>query len=848
MKNRFSCLLVSAILIVALMFTSVFAVACNKDPGGSSGSDTGGGVINPEPPEPLVPTDPEDRELYTFDALTAKVSDMYMKDVIAGGSQAVSGSLDGFLIGDVYTEVINRALTAVEGKLPAGINLNAIGINVYRGNDGNWYRTYAEGKIQQVNSCLNDILNCKIDGSEPLTIDYNLYGEKTLAYIFLDYSEPFVNMDRNWLLNALFSSSPILSGAAYTTLNEAKTLLSGTAAEREAVIVKNFGGVSADSVVGAFVPDNVKSNKFVAATLGIKISDVNAIKTAATPADALKVLATAYKGIYLGDIFGIDETMPGYIREIHTMTLSGILTAAAEGTLNDYVLDCAGTLTLNKIIKAYLPADEAVKAQYETLYQEFKALFDTTLGDIIAISNGTTTTQEFVSEALTAAYAKVKDKVLYGSITIDGIVTGIQQNVAVDQTSGKITGFDILGFANYLTTNYGQDLDGLVVYNNITVGGILDAFKQAFVAGSDGTQTFSAEEFFRILEEAFTADLDGASGVIAGLDYATLKSMVTAWFTLEADGTYDLSGIANDLFDIVYNKYFVPAGFTKEALANYLNGILGTIINADNYTALVVGGLQKITGLTAAELDASFEALTGKTLTAALAEVKTAVDANPQTTVMAELVNFAYTYKEALVSLMLSGKNTDLSAIKTIIANNTVTDSLGNSTVNYLGVMCDVYTTYRAELMEYCKASVIGAGLDSYSQMLGYDVVEKLMFKAMDDNLAALRESPAALAVIAKEYTQNAMTVAIDYLQATVTAEGDSVLYTFTDSNGNVFDITANEVLDLLKASSYPDATATAKDEAIAALLGNAKVSTFMELIASLTQPALPAPTPTPAA
>lgn len=835
MKNRFSALLVSVLLVVTLLFTSVFAVACNKNPGDSSGSDTGSGVVKPEP-EP-EPTDPENRELYTFDALMTNVSDMYAKDLITGQSQA---ALEGFLIGDVYTEVINKALTAVEGKLPAGSNLAAMGINVYRGYDGNWYRTYAEGKVEQVNSCLNDILNCKIDGSETLTIDYNLYGEKTLAYIFLDYSEPLASMDRNWLLNMLFSSSPILGGVAYTTLNEAKTLLSGTQTEKEAIIVKNFGDVSASSIVGSFVPDNLKANKFVAATLGMKISDLNALKTATTQADAIKVLANVYKGIYLGDVFGVDETMPGYIREIHTMTVSGILTAAAEGTLSDYVLDYAGTLTLNKIIKAYLPTDEATQTKYEALYQEYKALFDTTLGELITIANNTTTPQEFLSGALADAYEKVKDKVIYGSITVGGIVTGIGQNVTVDQTTGAVTGFDILGFANYLTTNYGQDLNGVIVYGGVTLGGLLDAFKQSFVAGTDGAQTFSTTEFFRILEEAFSADLDGASNAVAGMDYATLKTMVTAWFTADANGAYDFNLIFSDLFEIVYNKCLAPAGYTKEALANYLNGILGGLITVDNYTAITTAALEKLSGLTATDLDAAFEALTGKTLTAALQEVKTAIDANPQTTVMAELLTFAYNYKEALVSLLAS-KSADFSAIQTIIANNTVTDDLGNSTVNYLGVMCDLYTTYRAQLIERCKTSALGAKLDTISRTLGYDVVEKLLFKAIDDNLAALRENPAMVAVIAQEYTQNAIVVAIDYLQATVTVE-DKVLYTFTDSNGNVFDITANEALNLLKALNDPSAQETAVNDALSALLGSAKVSTLMELFASLMAPTTPAP------
>lgn len=713
--KRLGYLLVSIMLIVSMAFTFVFSACTDTKPDDTGSSNTGTNIVKPEPEPPVLePTDPQDRTAYTLASLSEKVSDTYAKDWV--NQNQASASLQGFLIGDVYTEVVNKALTAIEGSLPAGINLNAMGINVYRGNDGNWYRVYAENVVE-VNSCLNGILNCKIDGSEKLTIDYSLYGEKTLAYIFFDYSEPLVNMDRNWLLKAVFSSSPLLSGIAYTTLNEAKTLYSGTQEERKAIIVKNFGEVSLSSLAGTFLPDTVKSNKFVAATLNVKISDIDAISSSATAQEALKTVAELYKGVSLGDVFGVSEGDAGYLREIHTMTVYGILNAAAEGTLKDYLLEYTSTLTLNKIIKAALPADEATQTKYEAFYAQYKAVLDTTVGDIAEIANKAVTVKEFLQKAFGDAYQKIKDVALVGSLTVGGMVDGITQNVITDE-NGAVSGFNTYGFVTYLLTGYKQDLDGAVIYNALTVGALVGVLQRSFTEDPDGNMTLDVTEFFRILEAEFAQDLDGASAVMANLTYAELKTKISALLSV------DLS----------------------------------------TYVAL----------------------------------------------------------------------------IDQYIKNNTVTDGQGGSTVNYLGALCDFYLDSQTQILNYLKTVLfVGVDFDSLNQQFGYDILDTLLFKGVRDNLDAVKQNPTtAISLVLTAYGQNIGMVLDDYMsmkgETSTPDTQDKVLFTYTANDGNVFDITAQELINLLKVYSDPTATKEAKKLALCELLGDAKVGTIIEALQQL--------------
>lgn len=453
MKRRFLLVIISVILA----FTTAFSVVACKgakddDPiltpsteSGSTdtGSSTGGGDDPiPTPPPVVDPNMPEERDDYTVSAIADNVYGLYIKDIIAQGSTAITGALDGMLFGDVYSAVIGKALESSSDLMP-GMNLNAFDVNVYRGVDGNWYK---ETSKTAVNGCLNEILNYKLDGTGELNINYALYGEKTLAYVFFEYSENAPSSDlKNGVLKALFAQSPLINGFAQTTVNEVKTLVEGTNAQREAILVKNFGAVTIGTFLNSLVSADQKNNKFVQVTLGITVKDVYDMKNASTTAEVYTKLSDIYKGVYLSEVFGVNEGDVGYIREIYTMTLGGIFNAAANGTVSDYVLDNVGNLTLDKIVKAYIPATNAeALAAYAKFYEANKTALDLSLNQVLtALQKGDAT-----ADAIRDLYANVKDQVIYGTITVDEIVHLVISNLTFGDTG--VTGFKYQNFAKTL--------------------------------------------------------------------------------------------------------------------------------------------------------------------------------------------------------------------------------------------------------------------------------------------------------------------------------------------------------------------------------------------------------------
>lgn len=465
MKRKFLLVIISVILA----FTTAFsAVACKgakgDDPSvtpstesGSTdtGSSTGGGDDPiPTPPPVVDPNAPEEREDYAVGAVADKVYGLYIKDIIAQGSTAITGALDGVLFGDVYSSVIGKALESSSNLVP-GMNLNAFDVNVYRGVDGNWYKEISK---TAVNSCLNEILNYKLDGTGELNINYALYGEKTLAYVFFEYSENAPSTDiKNTILKGIFAQSPLINGFAQTTVNEVKTLVEGTNAQREAVLVKNFGAVTIGTFLNSLVSENQKENKFVQVTLNITVKDVYDMKNASTMAEVYAKLSDVYKGVYLSEVFGVNEGDVGYIREIYTMTLGGIFKAAANGTVSDYVLDNVGDLTLDKIIKANISeTDTEALAAYAKFYEANKAALDLSLNKVLdALQKGDATT-----DAIKDLYANLKDQVVFGTVTIDEIAHLVISNLIFGDAG--VTGFNYEGFiksvyAMIKAQNAGQD-------------------------------------------------------------------------------------------------------------------------------------------------------------------------------------------------------------------------------------------------------------------------------------------------------------------------------------------------------------------------------------------------------
>lgn len=680
MKNKIIAIIVSVLLVVATVFTISFAGCKHKIPDSTSSSTPG----NEEPPIPVViPDDPEDRSQYTFDKLKTNIGNLYVNDII-NNPNVLTDNLQGFMLGDVFSEVMTTLITAAETALPVGINLEMLDLEVYRGNDGKWYRAQSKSKV---NGCLNNILNYKLDGTGELKIDYTLYGERTLAYIFFDYSpSDGSTYDRNWMLGKFFETSPMLNGIANTTLNELKTLLTGTTAQRSEIIVKNFGDVQIGTFFSMFVTDADRNNGFINASLKITIAQANSILTS-TPQESYLMLAEIYKNVYLADVFNIDETMPGYIREIHTMTLSGIFNGLANGTLKDYVLDCAGALTLNKIIRANLSQDPTLISRYETFYAKYRAMFDLTLADLINATTGATTPDQAMQNMFGKMYDSIKSTPINGTLTIDMLVSNIASSITYDDL-GNIVGIDLFGLVDKLLANNATDLDSVVVFETVTAKTLVENLKNSFTTDELGNQTFDVNTFFTNLETAVGDKVDGVSNVLVNMPYAQLKQMVTSWFTVEADGTYDMSKIITDIIEIAINKVLIPQGY-YDAFITWLTQTAGQQITADNFKQVITSMLENLSGEQGANLENIFQAQTGESLSAVLDEIAlklTDVNAN----VYAEVINFMRKYANAIITIASNNTTPNSSWLKDIIANNTTTDANGNAVVDYQAVMTQV--------------------------------------------------------------------------------------------------------------------------------------------------------------
>ena len=881
MKNRFFTILISVLLVISMLLTFAFSASCKRKPGDDSTGSTGTADVPPDPPVP-DPDTAEDRSAYTYQNALQNSYDVYLKDIVGDKNSALSTALKGYLLGDFYSLVINKMQGAIEGKLPAGIKLDAIGLSVYRGIDGNWYRPIRTNKKDpktdayvteniEVNACLNGILNYKLDSDEKLSINFSLYGEKSLGEILLDYTPSATDTDysRNWMIGIAIKSSPEVAGVMNMTLNELRTLLSDTAkkAEKEDVIVKRFGDVQlgASVLTGIatlekqiasgeqnIVTDiivailkQIRTNKFVTATAAITVKQYYEIKNAATDQERYGMLSTVYKGVLLGDVFGLDDTMTGYISEIHTMSLSGIFNAMAKGTLNEYVFRNIRGLTIDKVIEAYLREDETALANYKKIYNQYQRFFDLSVKDFVdAFDNIKDTTITFKDKVLQAMYDAVKGVPVVGNMKVEGVVEGIKAGI-VPKTDTAPDSFDVLQSLNYFDQNFADDLATVSVTETVNLSQLLKGVISSFVADKDGNYAFDFDKLTNYLETTFEGNLDGASQTIAGMNYAELKAMIQKWIGSGENGGVDYYVMAGDVVKIIYNKVLVPNGITEEALLTRLNSLLGGVITSDTCAIIVTKAVEEITGLSGAELDTAFNAEAGTTFTAVIEKMNADLNAGSISATTA-VYNFVKIYGKTVLSLA-SGNKSDFSAkIKTIVENNTSVDANGNKTVNYTGVACDLYAEYRSELIAYVKKAVASEiNGNKYGELtFDYDIVEFLYFKALDDNLAGLKAGTVTRAQVENAYIKNATKFMSDYIKAMAGTQEDKVLYTFTDSKGNVFDITVKEisaVMDEVLKARTGDGSADVKG-ALQNLLGDAKVCTLIELIDSLGNKQTPQP------
>lgn len=545
MKNRFLKIIISILLAVTVMATSLFAVSCRgKNDPDSSVTDTGGGTTEP-PVVPVDPDTPEDRSAYTLDTFTQKAYDVRAKDLlyVDGTASSKIDGLEGFVLGDLYNEVFDKLLAAAmeslaNSGLSFSITTDILNARLFRGVDGNWYRIiYREKTNAQVNSCLNAILNYKLDGSEKLNINYSLYGDKSLAYILFDYTDAAGGdpTDPNWMLGMALAASPLLNGVFKTTLNEYRTLLKSTDNDaRVKIILKNFGTVKLKEFASAFLSSDLKKNVFVKTTLDLTVQQAYDIMTASTDAEKFEQLAKIYKGITIANVFNVAETDKFYIGAIHSMTLEGLFTAMQNGkdATTEYLLGKTGELTVGEVVKACIALsfnniqDEAEKADkieaaytaYDAIYNSFKSLFDLTVNDVYGAVKGL------------PDYDDVKNTVIFGSFTVDSLINMVKSGLVYDETSNELKGYDLKNVMEFLLTNYESDLDAVVLYDTITLKNVVVTIKNSFTENEEtGVNEFTLNAFFTSLETEFSKEqLDAAAQALTAQDYETLKGLLTS--------------------------------------------------------------------------------------------------------------------------------------------------------------------------------------------------------------------------------------------------------------------------------------------------------------------------------
>lgn len=747
MKKKFSLILISVILAVAMLFTSV-ACSSKKDPdkdnppvtsgdSSSTGSNTGGDVVDPIEPIPSDPNTPEDRSEYSVGAVEDKIGSLYVKDLLFNGNESLSAALEGVLFGDVYGDVLDTALLLAASQIMPGynVNLDSFDFSVYRGIDGNWYKKNSKVRV---NGCLNEILNYKLDGTGTLDINYSLYGEKTLAEVFLDYSKNADTSDmKNYILSAIFEQSPVIKGFAYMTVNDVRTLANGTYEQKEAAIVKNFGNVKLSDIAELVGKDTGNADAFTKATLNLTVSEYFGIKNAETTEDALVKIAKVYKGVQLGDVFKITDGDIGYIKEFYTMTIGGLCGAAVEGTLSEYVLSYVGKLTLNEVLKAYVDNnDEQAKADYAEFYNAHKATLDLSINDVIeAYKNSTLDMAE-----LETIYNSIKDKVVYGTVTIDQIVQTVIKYVQTGNDA--VAGFDYKGFIQDVISSVKNDFDPNAVKNQVET--VVKEWLASKGVTSDAVTEYLKENYAQTITDIFET--------VSGKTGEALDAL------LEQIAGQNLDEILADVSKVVYDEAF--------EVSNALRGFV------DNYGDVLLELARQNS-----ELNEALNAAIGKDFNEVLNEVFEILQSE-SIDVSSILKGFVAYYEEVLVELALQHSGLD---IQPIIDRNTVTNADGTTTVNYEAVLAEIAKTYGKEMLDSLNNEVCKG-------------LEKLKL-----------------------------------------AEDKAIYSYVSDTDGNVFDITVNEVITVLQAAVKKAGGLDGDIQgAVSDLLGEVKVSTIEEIALDL--------------
>lgn len=118
--------------------------------------------------------------------------------------------------------------------------------------------------------------------------------------------------------------------------------------------VKNFAcKITVDDVVGFLLPEEVRTNKFIAATFSVSANTVLNILSMNTVSGAINEVAYIYDGVDFGDIFklfGVNESPLATVDCIYNAGIDDMIMAIAENAIVDYLLDTVGTICVGDII------------------------------------------------------------------------------------------------------------------------------------------------------------------------------------------------------------------------------------------------------------------------------------------------------------------------------------------------------------------------------------------------------------------------------------------------------------------------------------------------------------------
>ena len=399
MSKKLLIIILASVIGVASIVTPIAVVLSKKNNQGAGNSGDGTSISSPidstsGPSSSSDPTTVEeaDRSKYSLFKIVLGYAQIPTYDFIVGVgdpesdySKAVDKIFEGYTIGDIYTQVIDLAVDMLEeseqiGSL--GVDINALigDLNYYYGTDGNWYTRSSNKKT---NELLNQVLSYKIDGTGQLNLDLAVYGNKTVAYIFFDYTgESSGTMDIDAIIGMLMQASPIMDSLLNVTLNQLVTLIDGTSSERIQVLHDVFADLRIKDILDLTGID-ISQNKLLSATATVTFNQILELSTG--DVETLKTfISTTYQGLTIADSIGINPSHPAYIAALHGLSFSEFVVSAINGEVKQFILTQAGDLKLKRLFNSFA-ALAGWENDYTTYLQENKEFFDYTLEDFDAL-------------------------------------------------------------------------------------------------------------------------------------------------------------------------------------------------------------------------------------------------------------------------------------------------------------------------------------------------------------------------------------------------------------------------------------------------------------------------------